>query len=81
MKKSPRDVPDHDIVYVEYDITAKSIKQTPQIYLYKRPDMVELKDHMTQFKNAYRSEVHNHMSVNDMCVKFKTDRFDHNGLC
>ena len=34
--------------------------------------MVRLKDHMTQFKDAYLSEDHSHMSVNDMWVKFKT---------
>ena len=35
---------DHDIVYVEYDIKAKRIKQTSRkIYLYKRADMVSLK--------------------------------------
>ena len=41
----------------------------------KRADMVGLKDHMsdmTQFKDAYLSEDHSHMSVNDMWVKFKT---------
>ena len=27
---------------------------------------------MTQFKDAYLSEDHRHMSVNDMWVKFKT---------
>ena len=27
---------------------------------------------MTQFKDAYLSEDHSHMSVNDMWVKFKT---------
>ena len=64
---------DHDIVYVEYDIEAKRIKQASRkIYLYKRADMVGLKDHMAQFKNAYLSEDHSHMSVNDMWVKFKT---------
>ena len=48
---------DHDIVYVEYDIKAKRIKQASRkIYLYKRADMVGLKDHMTQFKDAYLSE-------------------------
>ena len=62
-----------DIVYVEYDIKAKRVKQASRkIYLYKRSDMVGLKDHMTQFKDAYRSEDHSHMSVNDMLVKFKT---------
>ena len=36
---------DHDIVYVEYDIKAKRIKQASRkIYLYKRADMVGLKD-------------------------------------
>ena len=64
---------DHDIVYVEYDIKAKRIKQASRkIYLYKRADMVGLKDHMSQFKDAYLSEDHSHMSVNDMWVKFKT---------
>ena len=64
---------DHDIVYVEYDIKAKRIKQASRkIYLYKRAYMVGLKDHMAQFKVAYLSEDHIHMSVNDMWVKFKT---------
>ena len=41
---------DHDIVYVEYDIKAKRIKQAShKIYLYKRAYMASLKDHMTQF--------------------------------
>ena len=67
-----RELCDHDIVYVEYDIKAKRIKQaSPKIYLYKREDMVCLKDHMAQFKDAYLSEDHSHMSVNDMWVKFK----------
>ena len=40
-------------MYVEYDIKAKRIKQASRyIYLYKHADMVELKDHMTQFKDA-----------------------------
>ena len=65
---------DHDIVYVEYDIKAKIIKQASRkLYLWKRVDMVGLKDHMTQFKDAYLSKDHNHMSVNDMWVDFKTD--------
>ena len=34
--------------------------------------MVSLKDHIAQFKDAYLSEDHSHMSVNDMWVKFKT---------
>ena len=34
--------------------------------------MVGLEDHMTQFKDAYLSEDHSQMSVNDMWVKFKT---------
>ena len=64
---------DHNIVYVEYDIKTKRIKQeSRKIYLYKRADMVGLKDHMAQFKDAYLSEDHSHMPVNDMWVKFKT---------
>ena len=64
---------DQDIVYVKYDIKAKRLKQASRkIYLYKRADMVGLKDHMTQFKDVYLSEDHSHMSVNDMWVKFKT---------
>ena len=64
---------DHDIVYVEYDIKTKRIKQASRkIYLYKRADMVGLKDHMAQFNDAYLSEDHSHMSVDDVWVKFKT---------
>ena len=64
---------DHDIVYVEYDIKAKRIKQASRkIYLYKRADMVGLKDHMAQLKYKDLSEDHSHKSVNDMWVKFKT---------
>ena len=64
---------DHDIVYVEYDIKAKRIKQASRkIFLYKRADIVGLKDLMAQFKDAYLSEDHSHMSVNDMLIKFKT---------
>ena len=54
-------------------LKAKRIKQASRkIYLYKRADMVGLKDHMAQFKDAYLSEDHSHMSVYDMWVKFKT---------
>ena len=60
-------------MYVEYDIKAKRIKQAfHKIYLYNCADMVGLKDHMTQFKDAYLSEDHSHMSVNGMWVNFKT---------
>ena len=49
---------DNEIVYVEYDNKAKRIKQAPRkVYLYKRADMVELNDYMTQFKDAYLSEI------------------------
>ena len=59
-------------VRIIYDIEAKRIKQASRkIYLYKRADMVGLKDHMTQFKDAYLSEDHSHMSINEMWVKFK----------
>ena len=41
---------DHDIVYVEYDIKAKRIKQAScKIYLYKRADIVGVKDNKVQF--------------------------------
>ena len=64
---------DHYIVYVEYGIKANRIKRASRkIYLYKRADMVGLKDHMAQFKDVYLSEDHSNMSVNDMWVKFKT---------
>ena len=54
---------DHDIVYVEYDIKAKRIKQASRkIYLYKRTDMAGLKDHMAHFKDTYLSEDHSHGS-------------------
>ena len=64
---------DNNIVYVEYDIKAKRIEQASRkIYFYERADMVGLKDHMAQFKDAYLSEDHSHMPVNDTWVKFKT---------
>ena len=57
-------------LYVEYDTKAKREKQASRkIYLYERVDTVGLKDHMAQFKDAYLSEDHSHMSVNDMWVK------------
>ena len=60
-------------MYVEYGIKAKIIKQASRkIYLYKRADVVGLKDHMAQFKDADLSEDPSHMSVNDKWVKFKT---------
>ena len=64
---------DHDLVYIEYDIKAKRIKQASRkIYLYNRADMSGLRDHMSQFKESYLSEDHSHMSVNETWVKFKT---------
>ena len=54
---------DHDTVYVEHGIQARRIKRASRkIYLYKRADMIGLKDHMAQFKDAYLSEDHSHMS-------------------
>ena len=64
---------DLDIVYVEFDIEAKKIKHAScKIYLYKRADMVSLKEHVAQLKDAYLSGDNSHMSVNDMWLKFKT---------
>ena len=64
---------DHDLVYIEYDIKAKRIKQAScKIYLCNRADMSGLRDHMSHFKESYLSEDHSHMSVNEMWVKFKT---------
>ena len=65
---------DHDIIYVEYDITAKRIQQAPwKIYLYKRADMEGLRDHLARFRNSFLSSDHSHMSVNDMWVSFKSE--------
>ena len=68
---------DHDLVYIEYDIKAKRIKQASRkIYLYNRTDMSGLPDHMSQFKESYLSEENSHsMSVNEIRVKFKTGLF------
>ena len=64
---------DHELVYIEYDIKAKRIKQTShKIYLYNRANMTGLRDHMSQFKESYLSEDHSHMLVSEMWVKFKT---------
>ena len=70
---SPISKADHDLVYIEYDIKAKRIKQAScKIYFYNRADMTSLRNHMSQFKESYLSEDHSHMSVNEMWVKFKT---------
>ena len=65
---------DHDLVYIEYDIKAKRIKQASRkIYLHNRADiMTGLRDLMSQFKESYLSEDYIHMSVNEMWIKFKT---------
>ena len=65
---------DHDIVYVEYDIKAKRIQQAPRkIYLYKRADMVGLRDHLARYRDSFLSSDHSHMSVNDMWVSFRSE--------
>ena len=74
---------DHDIVYVEYDIKAKRIKQASRkIYLYKRADIVGLGDHMAKFKDAYLSEDHSHMSVVEAVERFIPSKMTkQNTLC
>ena len=70
------DKADHDLVYIEYDIKAKRIKQaSSKIYLYNQADMTGLRDHMSQFKESYLSEDYSRMSVNEMWAKFKTGFF------
>ena len=65
---------DHDIVYVEYEIKAKRIQQTPRkIFLYNRADMDGLRDHLARFRDTFLSSDHSHMSVNDMWVSFKSE--------
>ena len=65
---------DQDIVYVEYDIIAKHIQQAPRkIYLYKRADMDDLRDHLARYRDSFLSSDHSHMSVNDMWVSFKSE--------
>ena len=34
--------------------------------------MTGLRDSMSQFKESYLSDDNSHMSINEMCVKFKT---------
>ena len=64
---------EYDIVYIECEIKAKRTKQASRkIYLFNREDMTGLLDHMSQFLESHLSEVHSHMSVNKMWVKFKT---------
>ena len=72
VKGKPR-FADNNIVYVEYDIKAKGIKQEScKSYLYYCVDMVGLKDLMTQFKDLKLCENHSRMSVNVIWVKFNT---------
>ena len=47
---------DHDLIYIEYDIKAKRMKQaSPKIYLYNRADMTDLRDYMSQLNESYLS--------------------------
>ena len=65
---------DHDIVYIEYDIKAKRIQQTPRkIFLYKRADMDGLHDHLARYRDSFLSTDHSQVSVNDMWVSFKSE--------
>ena len=64
---------DHDIVLVEYDTKAKMVLQSPRnVFLYKRADMQDLKDHMTAFADRFMSQDFPHINVNDMWIEFKT---------
>ena len=57
----------------DHDIKVKRIKQASlKTYHYKRADMDGLEGDKTQFKNAYLSEDHSHVSFTDMTDKFKT---------
>ena len=70
----PIEKADHDIVYVEYDIKAKSIHQAPRkIFLYKRANMDDLRDHLARYRDTFLSSDHSHMLVNDMWVSFKSE--------
>ena len=65
---------DHDIVHIEYDIKAKRIRKVPRkIYLFKRADMDGLRDHMARFRDSFLSSEPSRMSVNDLCVSFKSE--------
>ena len=47
---------DHDLIYIEYDIKAKRMKQaSPKIYLYSRTDMTDLRDYVSQLNESYLS--------------------------
>ena len=69
---------DHDIVYAEYDIKAKRIKQTPRKIFQTIIISVQtrrydgLRDHMAQFMDDLLSSDHKNTSVNEMWVIFKT---------
>ena len=72
----PIDKADHDIlvVYVEYDMKAKRIQQSPRkIFIYKRADMDGLRDHLARFRDTFLSFDNSHMSVNDMLVMLKSE--------
>ena len=65
---------DHNIVYVEFDIKAKRVQQAPQkYYIYHRADMDGLRDHLARYKDEFFSTDNSHMTVNDMCVSFKSE--------
>lgn len=63
---------DHDIVYVEYDIKAKRLRQNPRkIFIYKRGDMEGLRSHMSNFSETFHSRNLDETNVNDMWTEFK----------
>ena len=61
-------------VIIKVYIKVKLIQQAPRkIYLFKRADMDGLRDHLARFRDSLLSTNHSHLSVNYMCISFKSE--------
>ncbi|MES9904902.1 MAG: reverse transcriptase family protein [Sedimenticola sp.] len=64
---------DHDIVFTEYDIKAKRVRQTPRkILLYRRADMDGLRNHIRTFSANFLSFAAS-KTVNEMWCDFRDE--------
>ncbi len=64
---------DHDIVFLEYDIKAKRVRQQPRkILLYKRADMEGLRDHIRSYSTTFLSSASD-KTVNELWSEFRDD--------
>ncbi|KAK3084814.1 hypothetical protein FSP39_019487 [Pinctada imbricata] len=65
-------ISDHDIVFLEFNLTPKKVKQIPRnIPLYKKANWADFKTELNNTYDIMRQEAHK-MTVNELWHKFKT---------